>query len=484
MDPSNYQEDESGIPRKADHLCVLIHGFWGNPSHMGHLAASLRQRYSEDRLHVLVAERNVGNLTYDGIEVGGERVAHEIEETLDALADQGCPIRKLSVVGYSFGGLLARYAIGLLDARGWFDKLEPVNFTTFVSPHVGVRIPRQGIWGYIWNNVGPRQGSISAQQLFLVDSFGDSGRPLLSILADPDSIFMRALAKFKSRSLYGNVVNDRTTIFYTTTLSLVDPFRDLGDAQVNYVKGYESVVIDPDMYFLPSAEVKESLPLASRVWGEIAKFCTTALFWAFIVLFLSIVLPLFFLHSISQWSHSRERVRIHEEGESATLFRQYRLPHVMVKEMQSAIEEAYEDVGFSQNPEYLSTTSNSSSADSIRRRNSPSLKAKEAAGNKPSSITIQEASPPTPEHNQPSSPREATTDDTISKKSRAYPTLALTPAQIAIIESLNSVGFRKYPVYIHNHRHSHAAIIVRAPKPGFDEGKVVIKHWLDTEFQI
>ncbi|KAB8266345.1 putative serine esterase-domain-containing protein [Aspergillus pseudonomiae] len=484
MGPSNHQGDESGIPRKADHLCVLIHGFWGNPSHMDHLAASLRQRYSEDRLHVLVAERNIGNLTYDGIEVGGERVAHEIEETLGTLADQGCPIRKLSVVGYSFGGLLARYAIGLLDARGWFDKLEPVNFTTFVSPHVGVRIPRQGVWGYIWNNVGPRQGSISAQQLFLVDSFGDSGRPLLSILADPDSIFVWALAKFKNRSLYGNVVNDRTTIFYTTTLSLVDPFRDLGDAQVNYVKGYEPVVIDPDMYFLPSAEVKESLPLASRVWEQITRFFTTALFWVFIALFLSIVLPLFFLHSISQWSHSRERVRLHEEGESATLFRQYRLPHVMVKQMQSAIEEAYEDVGFSQDPEYLSTTSNSSSADSIRRRNSPSLKAKEAAGHKPSSITIQEASPPTPEHGQPNSTRETTADDAISKKGRTYPTLALTPAQLSIIESLNSVGFRKYPVYIHNHRHTHAAIIVRAPKPGFDEGKVVIKHWLDTEFQI
>ncbi|KAK6814195.1 putative serine esterase DUF676 [Aspergillus parasiticus SU-1] len=483
---SNNHEDADGIPRKADHLCVLIHGFWGNPSHMDHLAASLRQRYSEDRLHVLVTERNIGNLTYDGTEVGGERVAHEIEETLSTLADKGCPIRKLSIVGYSFGGLLARYAIGLLDARGWFDKLEPVNFTTFASPHVGVRIPREGVWGYIWNNVGPQQGSISAQQLFLVDSFGDSGRPLLSIMADPDSIFMRALAKFKNRSLYGNVVNDRTTIFYTTMLSMVDPFRDLGDAQVNYVKGYEPVVIDPDMYFLPAAELKESLPLGSRVWGQITRFFTTALFWAVVVLFLSIVLPLFFLHSISQWSHSRERVRLHEEGESATLFREYRLPHVMVKEMQSAIEEAYEDVGFRQDPEYVSTTSKSSSADSLRRRNSPGLKAKEAAEHKPSSssITIQEASSPTPEHYQPNSTREATTDDAISKKRRAYPMLALSPAQIAIIESLNSVGFRKYPVYIHNHRHSHAAIIVRAPKPGFDEGKVVIKHWLDTEFQI
>jgi hypothetical protein len=34
-------------------------------------------------------------------------------------------------------------------------------------------------------------------------------------------------------------------------------------------------------------------------------------------------------------------------------------------------------------------------------------------------------------------------------------------------------------VYIHNHRHSHAAIIVRIDKKSFDEGRVVIRHWLD-----
>jgi hypothetical protein len=65
-----------------------------------------------------------------------------------------------------------------------------------------------------------------------------------------------------------------------------------------------------------------------------------------------------------------------------------------------------------------------------------------------------------------------------------FPTLALTPSQFAIIDSLNSLGFRKYPVYIHNHRHSHAAIIVRMPKKGFEEGRIVVKHWLDAEFKV
>jgi predicted alpha/beta-fold hydrolase len=36
------------------------------------------------------------------------------------------PVGKLSFVGYSMGGLVSRYAIGLLYAKGWFEKLECV----------------------------------------------------------------------------------------------------------------------------------------------------------------------------------------------------------------------------------------------------------------------------------------------------------------------------------------------------------------------
>ncbi len=61
-----------------------------------------------------------------------------------------------------------------------------------------------------------------------------------------------------------------------------------------------------------------------------------------------------------------------------------------------------------------------------------------------------------------------------------FPTLALTQEQFKMIEALDNVGFKKHPVFIHNHRHTHAAIIVRIDKKSFDEGRMVIKHWLDN----
>jgi esterase/lipase len=73
-----------------------------------------------------VAKRNAGSFTYDGIDTGGERVAEEVEGKLEELAEAGSEITKISVVGYSLGGLIARYAVGLLFHRGVFEKIQPV----------------------------------------------------------------------------------------------------------------------------------------------------------------------------------------------------------------------------------------------------------------------------------------------------------------------------------------------------------------------
>jgi len=53
-------------------------------------------------------------------------VAEEVERKLEELAEAGHDITKISVIGYSLGGLIARYAIGLLFHRGIFEKIQPV----------------------------------------------------------------------------------------------------------------------------------------------------------------------------------------------------------------------------------------------------------------------------------------------------------------------------------------------------------------------
>lgn len=438
---------------------------------MGTIASALRERHEENRLHILVAECNSGNLTYDGIEVCGERLAHEIEETLGQLEADGHKIRKLSVVGYSLGGLIARYALGLLYARDWLDEIEPVNFTTFATPHLGVRAPVKGAQGLFFNGLGSRTVSVSGKQLFLTDTFRDSGKPMLRVLADPDSIFIRALAKFRHRSVYGNVINDRTTPFYTTIFSSVDHFPDPENVNPNYVDGYGPVVVDPNVYTLPLEE-KEQLPLLSRAWQSIRNFFDKLPFWLFFTLFVIIAIPLFLIYAVFQTFRSRKRIHVHEEGTGDT-FRRYRIP-VAVRRVQNAMDEMFEGAAARQHPDYLS--SSAAPSDLEGQPELPTDKPK-SAGGESTGTSFAEGST-----DHANGIAKVATDGTVNGGKR--PTLALTPDQFSMIKSLNAVGFRKYPVYIHNHRRTHAAIIVRSDKPEWKEGHIVIQHWLDHRFEL
>ncbi|KAK5113593.1 hypothetical protein LTR85_010822 [Meristemomyces frigidus] len=64
---------------------------------------ALRKRFPEDQVQVLNATSNAKSSTYDGIDVGAERITHEIEEETRQLSASGKHVRKLSMVGYSLG---------------------------------------------------------------------------------------------------------------------------------------------------------------------------------------------------------------------------------------------------------------------------------------------------------------------------------------------------------------------------------------------
>ncbi|KAI1335393.1 DUF676-domain-containing protein [Xylariaceae sp. FL0016] len=433
----------NGGSLSADHLVVLVHGLWGNPEHMKSVAKALRTEHSADKVHILVAKRNSSSFTYDGIERGGERVCVEIEEELEKIKKDGGNITKISLVGYSLGGLVSRYAIGLLYAKGIFDQLEPINFTTFASPHLGVRAPLRGWYDHVWNTLGARTLSKSGHQLFTIDDFRDTGRPLLAILADPDSIFITGLKKFKRRTLYSNVVNDRSAVYYTTCITKTDPYTDMTRVKPNYIKGYEDVILDP------ANPVSLTAPKAPP--QTISDYAETGVTWlknAPLVVGLAVMLPIgitaFLMNAVVQTSRSTQRIKLHDVGGAGIEVEQYRMP-IWIKELRGKVEDVYENINSSQKQSYLGSSSDDESGDDEETQ----IMALERRQSHPQ-----------------------------------WPTLALSPHQFSMITALDNVGWRKYPVWIHNARHSHAAIIVRMDVKRFDEGHVVLKHWLKEEFLI
>ncbi|KAK5451599.1 hypothetical protein LTS15_007859 [Exophiala xenobiotica] len=452
-------------PKKAEHLCVLVHGLWGNATHLNYVAQALRDKHNDEKLIILACRSNPGSLTYDGVEVGAERVAKEIEDMVEELERDGNKISRFSIVGYSLGGLVARYAIGLLYHKGYFEKITPVNFTTFATPHLGVRTPLTGYQNHLWNVLGARTLSKSGRQLFLIDTFRDTNRPLLSVLADPGSIFIQALSLFQRRSLYTNIVNDRTAVYYCTGISKTDPYACLDKLSIRYVEGYEPVILDPDHPY----DIKPEHELPSfyqRVHTGSRTFLRrTPIFLALAVL-IPIATVVFLASSCVQTFRSRRRIQLHEADQQGTGFSMYKIPY-MVREMRVGLEDAFENVNAAQQYDYLPEGSEeiASMPASSSTSTFPAASAESLSSEK-SDVDLLKKSP------------------SMSDRAPEFPTLALTQEQFQMIKALDDVGFRKYPVYIHKSSHSHAAMIVRTPRAAFEEGKVVIKHWLENEFDV
>ena len=169
----------SHVPESATrvHLIVLVHGWMGNPQEMRYLQTTLQsqaQQITEQQkpLHhnhqdyfiVHSATANDGK-TMDGIAAGGSRLAREVNDMVEKIAQQQQQQRQekqhhkslitLSFVGNSLGGLYARYALSKIHFDDGKQKhhhhphhLQPKVFCTTATPHLGVsqhtyiRIPR------------------------------------------------------------------------------------------------------------------------------------------------------------------------------------------------------------------------------------------------------------------------------------------------------------------------------------------------------
>lgn len=415
---------------------------------MAYLESSLRKKHPEDRLHILNAKGNSGSFTYDGIELGAERVTHEIEDTLEKLERDGKPFEKLSVVGYSLGGLVARYVIGLLYSKGWFSKIEPVNFTTFATPHLGVRTPMLGVRHQVWNILGSRTLSVSGRQLFTIDTFRNSKQPLLSILADPNSIFIQALSKFKHRVLYANIINDRSAPYYTTCITQTDPFMNLEVVKLNYLPKYSPNILDPSNP-VSAKDPPAALPLYTRLASSSQSLLNGLPLAALFTVLIPVGTVVFLVHSGIQSVRSQQRIRLHEQGRAGIGLGSYRIP-LMIENVRGTVEGALASM----------------SAGQTQPPSSPPQ--------------VSEKPPPLSSPTAPDSPALSPS----APRTPPFPPLALTDAQLAMIRALDDVGFRKFRVHIRKVRHSHAAIIVRRGIDYNDEGEVVVRHWLDEEFEI
>ncbi|KAL5989646.1 hypothetical protein ACLOJK_010539 [Asimina triloba] len=228
--------DLSTLKHEPDHLLVLVHGILASPSDWTYVEAELKRRLGSNFLiyallsHDAASSSNTYTKTFTGIDGAGRRLADEVMQVVHKTEN----LKRISFLAHSLGGLFARYAIAILYSSnacrkpndslttispkvGTIAGLEPINFITLATPHLGVRGKWQlpfllgvPILEKLAPPIAPFLIGRTGRQLFLTDGKASKPPLLLRMTTDcEDGKFISALASFKCRILYANVSYDR-----------------------------------------------------------------------------------------------------------------------------------------------------------------------------------------------------------------------------------------------------------------------------------
>ncbi|KAJ4975368.1 hypothetical protein NE237_000474 [Protea cynaroides] len=241
-------EGVAKLKDEPDHLLVLVHGILASPSDWIYAEAELKKSLGNKFL-IYASSSNTYTKTFTGIDGAGKRLADEVMQVVQRTES----LKRISFLAHSLGGLFARYAISVLyssnllvnyqpdlaDSRnenpensacsstqGTVAGLEPINFITLATPHLGVRGRKQlplllGV--PILEKLAPSIATFfvgdTGRQLFLTD--GKPSRPplLLRMASDcEEGKFISALAAFRCRMVYANVSYDHMVGWRTSSI--------------------------------------------------------------------------------------------------------------------------------------------------------------------------------------------------------------------------------------------------------------------------
>lgn len=474
---------------KEIHLVVLVHGIWGNLSHMDYLADQIQRKcIPEKNSETLIVHKtgcHSGYLTCDGIDVNGKRISDEIVATADSFSTEGSKVVKFSLIGYSLGGLVCRYALGILYNDGFFEKIEPVHFVTFCTPHVGVLNPGKSLSSRVYNFIAPYVLASTGSQLFLTDRkvVGEKEYlPLLQWMADPASKFYKALLLFSSRTLYANAINDRRTSWYTAFVSGLDPFNSmvnetLSAYSLQYISGYEPTIVDfskPIEFNKVSREAPAKFSPGSLAYKGYV--------WLKVVASLVFIAPLYSLYVVFNSIHQRVKMSIRlkqfarESADSLKTLYEATAIDDLVSSSYAVIErdndsDKDEIANFSdrfqdQTEMFVDSIYNALNSASYYDYHYSVVK---------SSKAVEEKKPIL----EPKAPVTLK-----GKLAVANFKVNLTNPQEEIVKEFNKLSWNKYPVIIRNTKATHAAMIHRHDDPTFKEGKLVVNHFVTHVFTV
>ncbi|XP_076902261.1 uncharacterized protein LOC143556941, partial [Bidens hawaiensis] len=200
-----------------------------------------------DDIFVHCSERNSSLMTFNGVDVMGNRLANDYKNLnlndlcslqVISVIKRHPNLQKISFIGHSLGGLIARYAIAKLYTRDATNNnclecgssariagLVPINFITVATPHLGSgghkQVPMFGgstTVEKVANHISGVLGR-TGRHLFLTDKAHGQPPLLLQMVNDTEDLkFFSALQSFKRHVAYANAHFDHIVGWSTSSI--------------------------------------------------------------------------------------------------------------------------------------------------------------------------------------------------------------------------------------------------------------------------
>ncbi|KAI7879439.1 DUF676-domain-containing protein [Lichtheimia hyalospora FSU 10163] len=438
-------------------LIVLQHGLWGNKNHMRFIRTAIEKACNaSNAIDILNVDINEGKYTYDGIDVCGERLVQKIRDRVNELnSNKDIQVEGVIMVGYSLGGLMLRYAIGILGKSGFFDNIKPLLYVTFATPHLGVRREPKSTFLKFYNYVTGHILSRTGEQLQLLDDYQD-GLPILSVLADPKREFHQYLSRFKQKRTYANVANDRTVPYWTAAMEITNHFEVMKDLDISVDSTYSSIITAFDLLQHDDDSSTKATTTRNINSSKKRKRSKDGILVKCLLVIFSPLLPLVAILALvyigSQGLMSRLRVARLLAATSSQKKKQ-----LIQSETIHRSKSNHSTVLEQENQEILVDTLD---ATNIPEDPNPAIKTDQDATKKRSSL-----------YNVMPSERIA----------QATQPMALSIHQIQMQKHLDQLEWERVLVYIRGFN-AHASIVCRERRFVNDGGRAAIQHFVDTLF--
>jgi Putative serine esterase (DUF676) len=243
------------------HVIILVHGWVGCPQDLAYVHKAMedqarkiladddsQSKKKHEPIYVYTSQSNHGR-THDGIQAGAERVAQESQDFLNNIIEQYEGSLKeitVSIVGYSLGGLYARYALPDIipsednkrDTN--MPRIVPKIFCTIATPHLGSR-------GHTYLQLPePLERLISLQTQTWRDLFHHS-EIIDTTIKDPR--WVEPLLRFEKRIAYANTYGidmmvPTSTAAFVTENSTSEHFQRLDHSTTTRSNEFMALIVE------------------------------------------------------------------------------------------------------------------------------------------------------------------------------------------------------------------------------------------------